>query len=95
MDLADTLRAAAQALGDCPGLAHAAALAGLLHNRADDMDRNITIWQRTGQDVPVLVETYYGVYLDVARAVLLDPRYVADCTVPSSRTSWDAQTDYV
>ena len=80
MDIADTLRAAAQALRDHPGLAHAPALAGLLQNRAVDMESNIAIWRRTGQDVPVLVEKHYGVYLDVARTVLFDPRYRLDRT---------------
>jgi hypothetical protein len=75
MNVPDTLRTAAQALSDRPGLAHAPALAGLLQNRADDMEDNIAIWQRTGQDVPLLVERHYGVYLDVARAVLFDPSY--------------------
>jgi hypothetical protein len=73
----DTLRAAANALSDRIDLAHAPALAGLLQNRADDMERNITIWQRTGQDVPALVEKHYGVYLTVARAVLLWSTFTA------------------
>ena len=81
----DTLRAAAQALSDRTDLAHAPALAGLLHNRADDMERNIALWRRTGQDVPALVEKYYGVYLTVARAALLDPRHGLDCTAPSPK----------
>ena len=76
----DTLRAAARALSTRTDLAHAPALAGLLQNRADDMERNIAIWRRTGQDVPVLVEMYYGVYLHVARTVLFDPRYRVDRT---------------
>ena len=87
MDVADTLRAAAQALSDRPDLAHAPALAGLLQNRADDMERNIAIWRRTGQDVLVLVERYYGVYLDVARTVLFDPRYSFDRTTSFPKTS--------
>ena len=80
MNVPDTLRTAAQALSDRPGLAHAPALAGLLQNRADDMERNIAVWQRSGQDVPLLVERHYGVYLDVARAVLFDPHYGYDRT---------------
>lgn len=72
MNVPDTLRAAARALSDRTDLEHATALAGLLHNRADDMERNIAIWRRTGQDVPALVAKYYGVYLTVARAVLSD-----------------------
>ena len=87
MDVADTLRAAAQALSDRPDLAHAPALAGLLQNRADDMERNIAIWRRTGQDVPVLVERHYGVYLDVARTVLFDPLYSLDRTASFPKTS--------
>jgi hypothetical protein len=66
----DTLRAAAHALRDCAGLGHGSALAGLLHNRADDMERNIINWRRTGQDVSALVEKHYGVYLTAARTVL-------------------------
>ncbi|MGH3781301.1 MAG: hypothetical protein ACRDRO_11930 [Pseudonocardiaceae bacterium] len=87
MNVPDTLRAAAHALSDRTDLAHAPALAGLLHNRADDMERNIAIWRRTGQDVPALVEKYYGVYFTVARAVLLDPRYDHDCAAPSPKTN--------
>jgi hypothetical protein len=79
MNVVDTLRAAAEALRDRTDLAHAPALAGLLHNRADDMEHNIALWQRAGQDVPDLVEKYYGVYLTVARAVLLG--YGLGCTV--------------
>jgi hypothetical protein len=66
----DTLRAAAHALRDRVELEHGPALAGLLHNRADEMERNIVIWRRTGQDVPALVEKHYGVYLTAARTVL-------------------------
>jgi hypothetical protein len=66
----DTLRAAVHALRDRVELEHGPALAGLLHNRADEMERNIVIWRRTGQDVPALVEKYYGVYLAAARTVL-------------------------
>ncbi len=73
MNVPDTLIAATHALSDRTDLAHAPALAGLLQNRADHMERNITIWRRTRQDVPALIEKYYGVYLTVARAVLLDP----------------------
>jgi hypothetical protein len=63
MNVPDTLRAAAHALSDRTDLAHGPALAGLLHNRADDMERNVAVWQRTGQDVAALIEKYYGVYL--------------------------------
>jgi hypothetical protein len=75
----DTLRAAAHALSTRSDLAHAPALAGLLHNRADDMERNMVLWGRTGQDVTALVDKYYGVYLSIARAILVDPRYSHDC----------------
>ena len=75
MDTPDTLRAAAHALRDRTSPEHATALAGLLQNRADDMDRNIAIWRRTGQDIPALVVKYYGVYLTVARTVLVCPGY--------------------
>jgi hypothetical protein len=68
----DMLRAAAHALRDRTELDHGPALAGLLQNRADDMERNIVIWRRTEQDVPALVEKHYGVYLTVARTVLDD-----------------------
>jgi hypothetical protein len=85
MNVPDTLRAAAHALSDRTGLAHGPALAGLLHNRADDMERNVAVWQRTGQDVAALIEKYYGVYLTVARAVLLDPCYSHDCPTPSPK----------
>ena len=74
MNAVDTLRAAAEALSDRTDVAHAPALAGLLHNRADEMERNIALWQCTEQDLPALVDKYYGVYLAVATAVLLDPR---------------------
>lgn len=87
MNAFDTLRAAAYALSDRPDLVHAPALAGLLYNRADDMECNIALWRRTGRDVPALVEKYYGVYLTVAKAVLLDPRYGLDATAPSPRTN--------
>jgi hypothetical protein len=66
MNVADTLRAAAHALSDRADLVHAPALAGLLRNRADDMEHNIAVWRRAGQDVPVLVEKCYGTYLAVA-----------------------------
>ena len=72
MDVPDTLRAAAHALSDRTDLEHATALAGLLQNRADDMESNIAIWRRTGQDVPALIAKYYGVYLTAARTVLSD-----------------------
>ena len=72
MNVPDMLRAAAHALRDRTELHHGPALAGLLQNRADDMERNIVIWRRTGQDVPALVEKHYGVYLTVARTVLSD-----------------------
>ena len=87
MNVADTLRAAAHALGGRPDLAHGPALAGLLQNRADDMERNVALWRRAGQDVSVLVERYYGVYLAVARTVLADPRYGVDRTALSSPAS--------
>lgn len=83
----DMLRAAAQALSERTDVAHGPALAGLLHNRADDMERNIAVWQRTGQDVPALIDKHYGVYLTVAQAVLVDPRYGLDYTPPSSQTN--------
>jgi hypothetical protein len=65
------LRAAARVLSDRTDLAHAPALAGLLHNRADDMERNITLWRHVHQDIPALVESHYGTYLTVAKTVLL------------------------
>jgi hypothetical protein len=74
MNVADTLRAAAHVLRDRTDLAHAPALAGLLHNRADDMERNIALWRRCAQDIPTLVEQHYGMYLAVASVVLLGPR---------------------
>jgi hypothetical protein len=82
-----TLRAAARALRDRTNLAHGPALAGLLHNRADDMERNIALWRRTGQDVPALIDKHYGVYLTVANAVLLHPPYGLDCTAASRQTN--------
>jgi hypothetical protein len=75
MNVPDTLRAAAHALSDRTDVAHAPALAGLLQNRADDMERKFAIWQGAGQDVPALVDRYYGVYLTVAKAVLRDRSY--------------------
>ncbi len=86
MDLPDTLRAAAHALSDRTDLEHATALAGLLQNRADDMESNIAIWRRTGQDVPALIAKYYGVYLTAARTVLsdsvtADPYYTVSKTI--------------
>jgi hypothetical protein len=83
MNVPDTLRAAAHALSDRTDLDHATALAGLLQNRADDMERNIAIWRRTGQDVPALIAKHYGVYLTVAKAVLSDPHYGLTGTAPS------------
>jgi hypothetical protein len=80
VNVGDTLRAAAHALSDRADLVHAPALAGLLQNRADDMECDIALWRRTGQDVRVLVDKYYGVYLAVAKAVLFGPRYGLDCT---------------
>lgn len=74
MNFADMLRAAAQVLRNRTDLEYASALDGLLQNRADDMERNVAIWLRTGQDVTDCIEKYYGVYLTVARAVLCDPR---------------------
>jgi hypothetical protein len=71
----DTLRAAAHALSDRADLPQGPALAGLLQNRADDMEWNMAVWGCTGQDVAALVDQYYGVYLSVARAVLVDAHY--------------------
>lgn len=82
MNAPDTLRAAAHTLSDRTDVAHAPALAGLLQNRADDMERNFAIWQGAGQDVPALVDKYYGVYLTVAKAVLLDRSDGLDRTAP-------------
>jgi hypothetical protein len=87
VNVADTLRAAAHALSDRADLVHAPALAGLLQNRADDMECDIALWRRTGQDVPVLVNKYYGVYLAVAKAVLFVPRYGLDCTASFPKMS--------
>ena len=83
----DMLRAAAHALSDRTELDHAPALAGLLHNRADDMERNIVIWRCTGQDVPALVRKHYGVYLTVARTVLTQSFRVVK--TPETRTVHD------
>jgi len=85
MNAVDTLRAAACALSHRPDLAHAPALAGLLYNRADDMERNITLWQSAGQDVPALVDKHYGMYLVVAAAVLVDPHNSAELPAPSPK----------
>jgi hypothetical protein len=85
MNVPDTLREAAHALSDRIDVAHAPALAGLLQNRADEMERNFAVWQGAGQDVPTLVDKYYGVYLTVARAVLLDRSYGLDRTAPSPK----------
>jgi hypothetical protein len=85
MNVPDTLREAAYALSDRIDVAHAPALAGLLQNRADEMERNFAVWQGAGQDVPTLVDKYYGVYLTVARAVLLDRSYGLDRTAPSPK----------
>ena len=73
MNAVDVLRTAARVVSCGADLTRpsAHALAGLLRNRADDMERNIALWQRTGQDVPALVNKHYGVYLSVAMAVLL------------------------
>ena len=87
MNVADMLRAAAQALSARPDLVHGPALAGLLQNRADDMERNIVTWEGTGQDVPVLVERHYGVYLTVAKTILFDLRYGLDRTASFPQTS--------
>jgi hypothetical protein len=73
MNAPDTLRAAAHTLSGRKDLKHANALAGLLQNRADDMEHNIAIWQCTKRDVPTLIEKHYGIYLTVATAVLLHP----------------------
>jgi hypothetical protein len=70
MNAPDTLRAAAHLLNNRTNLKIVAALAGLLQNCADDIERNIVIWRRAGQDVPALVEKYYGVYLTVAKTVV-------------------------
>jgi hypothetical protein len=75
MNGADTLRAAARALSNRTDLAHAPALAGLLHNRAEDMERNIALWRHAQQDIPALVDSHYGAYLTVAKTVLLHRRY--------------------
>ena len=85
MNIPDMLRAAAQALRNRTDLEYATALDGLLQNRADDMERNFAIWQGAGQDVPALVDKYYGEYLTVARAVLLDRSYALDRTAPSPK----------
>jgi hypothetical protein len=74
INAADTLRAAAHTLSERNDLKHANALAGLLQNRADDMEHNIAIWRCTKQDVPALIEKHYDIYLTVATAVLLYPR---------------------
>lgn len=37
-------------LSDRTDREHAIALAGLLQNRADELERNIAIWRRTGQE---------------------------------------------
>jgi hypothetical protein len=73
MNTPDTLRAAAHTLSGRKDLEHANALAGLLQNRADDMEHNIVIWRYTKQDVPALIEKHYGIYLTVATAILLHP----------------------
>ncbi|MBV8992993.1 MAG: hypothetical protein JO287_04650 [Pseudonocardiales bacterium] len=86
MNSADTLRAAARALSNRTDLAHAPALAGLLHNRADDMERNITLWQHTQQDIPTLIENHYGAYLTVAKTVLLHRRYGRAYATPPAQT---------
>ncbi len=71
----DVLRAAVRALSERADLPQGPALAGLLQNRADDMAWNMAVWGCTGQDVAALVDQYYGVYLSVARAVLVDHDY--------------------
>lgn len=43
-----------------------------LQNRTDDIERNIVVWERAGQDIPILVESHYGVYLAVAKTILYD-----------------------
>lgn len=86
MNSADTLRAAARALSDRTDLAHAPALAGLLHNRADDMERNIALWRGAQQDIPALVDSHYGAYLTVAKAVLLHRRYGRAYATPAAQT---------
>ena len=86
MNGADTLRAAARALSDRTDLAHAPALAGLLHNRADDMERNIALWRGAQRDIPTLVDSHYGAYLTVAKAVLLHRRYGQAYATPPTQT---------
>jgi hypothetical protein len=73
MNTPDTLRAAASTLSGRKDLEHANALAGLLQNRADEMEHNIVIWRYTNQDVAALIEKHYGIYLTVATAILLQP----------------------
>jgi hypothetical protein len=85
MNGADTLRAAARALSDRTDLAHAPALAGLLHNRADDMERNISLWRHPHQDIHTLVENHYGTYLTVAKAIL-HRRYGQAYSTPPAQT---------
>ena len=60
MNPPDTLRAAAHALIGNHDVEHTNAVAGLLHNRAEDMEHNIAIWRCAGQDVPALIEKHYG-----------------------------------
>jgi hypothetical protein len=74
INLADTLRRAAHALSGRTDVAHAPALAGLLHNRADDMERNIVLWRRSAQNVHALAQQHYGVYLAIAEVALFGPR---------------------
>ena len=85
MNGADTLRAAARALSNRTDLAHAPALAGLLHNRADDMERNISLWRHPHQDIHTLVENHYGTYLTVAKAIL-HRRYGQAYSTPPAQT---------
>jgi hypothetical protein len=77
----ETLRAAAHVLSTRHEKERANALAGLLHNRARDMENNIAIWRCTGQDVAALIGKHYGVYLAVARAILSNHVYYPTDTV--------------
>jgi hypothetical protein len=86
IDPPGTLRAAAHTLSGHKDLEHANALAGLLQNRADDMEHNIAIWRCTKQDVPALIEKHYGIYLTIATAVLLRPRTTSPALRHSRRT---------
>jgi hypothetical protein len=86
MNSADTLRAAARALSNRTDLAHAPALAGLLHNRADDMEHNIALWRGAQQDILTLVDSHYGAYLTVAKTVLRHRRHGQAYSSPPAQT---------